>query len=281
MNNKSVHHSYQTRTSEKCSYCFGIYDAKDCYDQMVWGEQSEQVYEGQAVGGQVYKILFGNVVWHGQENYYCDNCINGAEFNFGSISLKKNKYTILNKQYTETDFFELRDKLIKHMQATGEWGEYFPQSGALFMYNESHAQEFFPLSKEQAVEQDWQWQENLPGTFDKETLKTIPDDISEIEDSILKEVLKCKKCERNYKLAEAELEFYKQRGIPVPDTCPNCRHYNRTNDWPKYNLFQRQCQCDKADHEHNEECRATFLTAYSPDDPEIIYCEECYKKEIY
>ncbi|MDP3971256.1 MAG: hypothetical protein Q8P90_06245 [bacterium] len=280
-NNKNVHHCFQTRTSENCSYCFGIYDAKECYDNMVWGEQVEKIYMGQAVGGQAYRLLFCNVVWHGQENYYGDNCLNGAQFVFGCISLKKQKYCILNKQYSEKDFLVLKDKLIQHMEQTGEWGNYFPIKYSLFNYNESHANEFFPLCKEEAKAKGWQWQDSLPGTVGKETIHKIPDDIADVNNSIIKEIVCCSNCKKNFKYVEAEFNFYKKLNIPLPDKCPSCRHQVRSREFPSFKLFNRQCMCEITEHNHDDKCPIEFKTTYNPNKPEIVYCEACYKKEIY
>ncbi len=30
-----------------------------------------------------------------------------------------------------------------------------------------------------------------------------------------------------------------------------------------------------------EKCSVGFKTAYAPDRPEIVYCESCYKQEVY
>ena len=264
LNNKSVHHCFQTRNSEQCSYCFGMDEAKNCYDVMVYGEQAEMVYQSQACGGQIYNILFGNVIWHGQENFYCDNCLNGAQFNFGCISLKKHKYCILNKQYKKEEFIKLRKKIIQYMKKTGEWGNYFPKNMALFSYNESDAQGFFPLTKEQAVKKKFKWQKNMPGTYDQETLKKVPDDINSVDDNIIKEVVKCNKCSKNFKHTEAELGFYKKQIISLPDVCPDCRYRNRLKLRPEYRLYDRECM--------KLGCNTKFKTSYAPDRPEIIYC---------
>jgi len=40
--------------------------------------------------------------------------------------------------------------------------------------------------------------------------------------------------------------------------------------------------CDRQDHAHKQEkCVVEFKTSYSPDRPEIVYCEKCYQQEIY
>jgi CxxC-x17-CxxC domain-containing protein len=36
-------------------------------------------------------------------------------------------------------------------------------------------------------------------------------------------------------------------------------------------LFDRKC----------DKCGKDIKTTYAPDRPEIVYCEECYEKEIY
>ena len=35
------------------------------------------------------------------------------------------------------------------------------------------------------------------------------------------------------------------------------------------------------EHFHRDKpCPNEFLTTYAPDRPEIVYCEECYKREV-
>jgi hypothetical protein len=38
------------------------------------------------------------------------------------------------------------------MKSTGEWGEFFPLSLSLFGYNETVAQDYFPLAQEEAIQ---------------------------------------------------------------------------------------------------------------------------------
>ena len=45
-------------------------------------------------------------------------------------------------------------------------------------------------------------------------------------------------------------------------------------------LWRRSCMCIMKSHEHQEKCNNEFETSYSPDRPEIIYCEGCYQKEV-
>ncbi len=81
---------------------------------------------------------------------YCDSC-NSCDSCFGCIGLHHKKYCILNKQYSREEYVELTQRIKKHMMETGEWGEFFPHSLSPFGYNESIAQDFFPLFKDEAL----------------------------------------------------------------------------------------------------------------------------------
>jgi len=130
----------------------------------------------------------------------------------------------------------------------------------------------------------------VPGTFGKETIKPeqIPDDIKDVGDSILKEALVCVHCRKNYNIVQPELQFYKRENIPIPRLCPGCRYTRRINLRPPRKLWHRQCMCDykvyenstKHGHHPDDKCLNEFETAYSSEQPEIVYCEQCYQAEV-
>jgi hypothetical protein len=80
--------------------------------------------------------------------------------------------------------------------------------------------------------------------------------------------------------------------LPLPRLCPNCRHYQRLKQRNPLKLWKRHCQCaggkssngvyqNTVVHNHGTNpCPNEFETSYSPERPEIIYCEECYLKEV-
>ena len=66
----------------------------------------------------------------------------------------------MNKQYTKEEYEELVPKIIEHMktpltnpllggEGMSERGEFFPMHSSHYAYNETIAQDFFPLTKEQ------------------------------------------------------------------------------------------------------------------------------------
>ena len=132
---------------------------KECYDLNNCAE-SELCYEGPMIAG--FKNIFCHLMPYGDNNFYSENLEN-CSYCFGCIALKRKEYCILNKQYTQEEYEELVPKIIQNMQkerpamnrseATGSWGEFFPIEFAPYSYNETVAQEYFPLSKEEILRQ--------------------------------------------------------------------------------------------------------------------------------
>src|SRR3989344_3075374 len=78
---------------------------------------------------------------------------------FGCVGLRNKKYCILNKQYTKEEYEELAPRIIAHMRNTEEWGRFFPMEQSSFAYNETEAQDYFPLKKEEAAQRNIAWRE--------------------------------------------------------------------------------------------------------------------------
>ena len=161
-------------------------------------------------------------------------------------------------------------KITGQMKANGEYGKFFPAAASPFAYNESVAYEYFPLTREEALKKGYQWKERDPRNYLKQTI-VIPDKIGEVPDSVVDETLACEKCEKNYKIINPELKFYKKMGLPVPHQCPDCRHEERIRYRTDKALYGRSC----------DKCGTKISTSYAPDRPEKVYCESCYLKEVY
>jgi hypothetical protein len=178
----------------------------------------------------------------------------------------------LNKRYDPEKYERIRAGIVEELIQAGEYGLFFPPQLAPFAYNESSGQETRPLTKEQALAHGFRWQEDIPETRGKETMKTeeIPDRIQDTPDSIVDEILACVDCGRNYRLIKMELEMYRKALIPIPRQCPNCRHFDRVRRRGPIELHDRECaKCSKA-----------INTTFAPDRPEIVYCEQCYQQEV-
>ena len=214
---------------------------------------------------------------------------------FGCIGLKGKEYCILNKQYTKEEFLKLKSKIIRQMNEKPylglnnriyKYGDFFPIEISPWSYNETIAQEYFPLAKERVINQGYKWKEKVERDYQIDLKnEEIPDDFNE---SIIGKVLECahqgtcnEQCTEAFKIIEPEYQFYKRMNLPLPRLCPNCRHYQRLKQRNPLKLWHRSCMCDKENHDHSRKCEVEFETSYAPERPEVIYCEKCYQKEIY
>jgi len=284
---KNVQEGYNCQKVEDGKYLFGIMGAKDVMDYTYWGKSSELIYECSSIGYLCSSVMFSNECWDQLiRAQYCVNC-HGSSDLFGCVGLRKKQYCILNKQYTKEEYEALVPKIIEHMDKIPykdslgrEWkyGSTFPLEIHSFAYNETIAQESFPLTKEQAEKQGYRWIDFATKNY-KITLNgnDVPNSIQEVNDGILKEVIGCihagkcnHQCTEAFKVTQEDLAFYKRIGIPVPQMCPNCRHFARLAQRTPIKLFD--CKCAKCDKD--------IKTSYSSDRPETVYCKQCYQNEV-
>jgi hypothetical protein len=234
-------------------------------------------------------LFFSNITDTSTFVYYTDLC-KGSQNLFGCIGLRNKKYCILNKQYTKEEYEKLIPEIKKHMVEKPyidkkgiiyKYGEFFPIELSPFCYNETIAQEFFPKTKDKIIEFNFGFRESESKNYIS-TIKIgdIPDNILDVSEDITKEIIECKnkgkietQCTLAFKILSEELAFYKKQKIPIPEYCPNCRHYKRIEKHLPPKIFSRICE--------NKNCGKKILTSYAPDRPEIIYCEKCYQQEVY
>ena len=256
-------------------------DCRDC-TEIILGESS---YEAQGVCAPhrsiVTRSCFNTIV----DSYYCDMCFSLREC-FGCFGLKKGEYCSLNKQYSKEKYFELKEKSIEHMKNAGEWGEYYPSHLSPFAYNESMAQDYFPLTKKGALEKGYIWYDRPERDYKVSiAMEDIPKTFSGIKENILEETIQCSSqnsvgykdkyplCTTAFKITSLELSLYKILNLPLPEKCFACRRTDRFLFRNPRKLWHRKCM--------KEGCNNEFETSYAPDRPEIVYCESCYQKEVY
>lgn len=160
------------------------------------------------------------------------------------------------------------------MGKTGEWGEFFSTDLTFFAYNESVAQDYFPLSKEEVLKKGWKWKEEIDsvGQVTRQIpAERLPDKIDDIPDDILNWAIRCKRTGRLFRLAPTELKFYRDFRLPVPHLHPDGRRHVRMHRRNPRKMWSRKCA----------KCSAPIQTTYSPERLEIVYCENCYLKEVY
>ncbi|MCX6757949.1 MAG: hypothetical protein NTZ44_03670 [Candidatus Nomurabacteria bacterium] len=285
VNSKNSKNIWQADSVEDSKYSYIAAWNKNCYDETSAG--NDELCYLCANGGGLYNSIailysFGSNVDKKKQSFNCGysytvlNCTDC----FGCVGIRNKQYCILNKQYTKEEYFELLEKIKKSMlenpfqsQKTGQvfsYGDFFPSEHSLFAYNETVAQDLYPKDKDSAEAQGFVWREEPEPHYDFNHYQ-IPDDIKDVDDSILSQVLKCEESGKGYKIARSELAFYQKMQIPIPRISPLIRIRDRVRALLPFKLFDRQCQ----------KCNKDIKTPYSPERPEIIYCEKCYQQEVY
>ncbi len=279
---RNVKDSFDVTKSENSKWLADVLDAKECMDINFSLYEPQSSFElistlQMTYSGFCFASHYSTDLW------YCDKC-NHSQSLFGCSGLTKQKYCILNKQYSKEDYVALKVKIIEHMKKISEWGEYFPVGTSGFGYNETIAQEYYPLTRDECLARGWPWRDTMPGSFGKETMKAdqIPDHIKDVPDTISKEMLVCEKCGRNYRVIPQELRFLHKMNLPAPRQCTECRHLARNTVAGARHLWHRQCTCEIVPHPSHTQgrCKNEFETTYAPERAEKVYCESCYQSEV-
>lgn len=275
-NSKNCKECYGVKDCFDCKYCFDVvggagFGARDVYDAERTGD-NELTYE--VCSGGYYKFshfIYGSS--HLNFTQYAIEC-NSCNYIFGCLAIRNKKYVILNKQYTKEQYEELLPKIVGHLNKTSEWGEFFPSTLSAFGYNETLANEYFPLTKEQALKAGFAWsdyEQPMPNVAKAYKSSQLPLDPKSVNDQILEYPIYCEQSKKFYKIVKQELEFYRKNGISLPKKHPNLRYKERLALQNPRQLFERNCA----------KCSVKISTVYAPGRPEIIYCEKCYLEAIY
>lgn len=297
-NSKNIYNCYGLADSENVKHAyFGANTIKDSQDVIFTGKV-EECYEFTLGGRGGNNVILSLSCGGGcKDSVYCDN-LRGCSDCFGCVNLQKKQYCILNKQYKKEEYFDMVEKIKKHMNEMPyidkkgkkyAFGEFFPSEISPFAYNETVAFEENPLSKNEIIALGYKWKE-MESKLYASTLKAdvLPDNIKDVPDDICNETIECPnlgnmemRCTKAFKILKDELSFYRQMNLPIPRYCPNCRYFNRLIWKNLFHFYQRECMCELLNHEHEDKCKNKFETMYSPERPELIFCKECYQKEIY
>ena len=247
--------------SKNCQSCFDIFENLEDSKYIFTSAISKEIFDcmGQWKMNFSYENVDNNVgnnvaftitTYNSHDVRYCMSCHSGSNL-FGCVSLRNKEYCILNKQYSKADYEALVAKIPV--------GEFFPPELSPFAYNETIAQEYFPLTKEQVLEKGYRWKE--PEQRDYKIGGDIVACVNAGNTSA---------CTTAFKMIPSELQFYERMHLPLPRLCPNCRHYARLAQRNPLKLWHRQCA----------KCSKDIETSFAPNRPEIVYCERCYQAEV-
>ncbi|MDP2788673.1 MAG: hypothetical protein Q8O46_01275 [bacterium] len=273
---------FDTTGTKNCSYMADAEESIDSMDCNNFYYKNELCYNMMGVL-QSSKCKNGAFIFYSNEVEYSENCHNLTSA-IGCNAIRKGEYMILNKEYSKEEYTKIKEQIDEQMMKESTYGQFFSPSLAPFGFNETLGHDYYPIKKEEAPEKGFNWQEQTTGTYGKETMgeNEIPETIEEVTEDILNQVLVCKDCKKNFRITRAEFEFYKRMHLPLPHKDFECRHQDRMKKRNPRKLWPRTCMCEKTNHPHHLDilCPSEFETSYSPERPEVVYCENCYQQEV-
>lgn len=269
LNSRNCELVFDGNDNEDAFNVVSLANSKDCYNvhSAGWPGCEEVYFCGVSRGSQ--DIAFCTYSWFSSGLMYSDS-MSSCHDCFGCVGLKQKRNCILNKEYSKEEYERLKSKIIEHMKQTGEWGQFFPYEISPFAYNESAAQDYFPLNKDEAPT----WTDFIqpkPKVSKTVTVDKIPDNSRETNNEILDWAIVCEVSGKPFKLIPAELKFYQEQGFPIPRQHPQVRHKNRNKMRNPYRLFERICS----------KCGKPIQSSYDATRKEKVYCEQCYLAKIY
>ncbi|MBI2415588.1 MAG: zinc-ribbon domain containing protein [Candidatus Kerfeldbacteria bacterium] len=269
LNSVNCQHCFDIKESENCHYVYNAPKAKDSQDCVFASPYGlEHCYNCCSTTG-ARDTISSFMVWNSYNVGYSLECHQSHDL-LACVGLQKKSFCILNTAYSPADYQVLKTKIIEHMKTTGEWGEFLSPTISPFGYNETIAQEYYPLPKAAAVKLGYSWYDEPNKQYQPQTYQ-VPSHITEVGDDILQQILACQGCQKNYKIIPQELDFYRRLGLPIPHDCPDCRRTERIIRRGPTQLWSRPCSL----------CQKLITTYYSADRAAIVYCEDCYRKKMY
>jgi hypothetical protein len=290
---------------KNCRECFGIVNGENgkyvydsvkfatVYDSYSAGNGVEMFYNTPSSSGGYWQI--GTFACISSSQVYYSFLTMFSKNMFGCVGIKRDQFCVLNKKYSPAEYGRLVEKIKMDMQDRGEFGNYLPREICPYGYNESVAGEFFPLSREKAMEKGFKWSDyEAEGNYNGPWYDPLPvkEYFSEEKTKeLMSGVLKCEVTGKPFRIIGPELSFYLKYGIPIPRKSPDQRHIERMALKNPYKLWQRQCMCEGQLAINNEQlamgtcthqgrCTNEFETTYAPERTEKVYCQECYRKSV-
>ncbi len=159
------------------------------------------------------------------------------------------------------------------MESTKEWGEFFPIELSPFAYNETVANDFFPITESEARKQGLRWHEEIDApelAIEAVSSRELKDSFGETKEEIFKRPIFCAKSRRPFRLVPHEIDFYRTHHLPIPTLHPDERYQERMKKRAPRRLYERRCAV--SGH--------AILSSFAPSRPERVVSEEVYLRLV-
>lgn len=270
VNARNVRDSYFIGDAENIRYSYLLYfGSRDCYDSTIPGIDAELVYESLMSGIRSRNLGWCYFCAEGCDSVFYSHLCVGCRDCFGCVGLRKKQYCLFNRQYSAAEYHRRTAEVVRLMQRTGEWGEFFPESMSSIPYNQSLAHRYFPLSPAEAAKEGRRW---FTRDSEQRSSSAVPaaqlaDELSDAEQPMT--VLSAHSG-KAFRVTAEELSRYRSLGVPLPRIAYDERMELRAADLGGVRLFQRRCP----------RSGEMMLTTFTPDSPWIVWDRDVYENEF-
>jgi len=270
----------KTLNCERSWYCdgaknsyFGLWDNFGSENNALGCHPGSSHCYGNAAAFNCQNCLFNYFAIRCQNCEYCIECYD-CENCFGCVGLKRKKFCILNKQYSEDEYWKVLDELKCVMLDRGEYGKSLPLKFSLTPFSSSSFDLGFSQSEKTSEQLEaFDFEPSLDGAFGDWTNKTfyqienLPKKIDEINDEWLGRAIISTDYQRPFTILKPELAFYKKLRLPA-----RREHFIKRIEemWKTLNkLEQEEKFCLR--------CQKKITVAKNTAYPQRkIFCRECY-----
>ena len=261
---RNIRHGFDVKASEDGRYLFTHGGGEHVQDISFSASPHRYAYECLTINN-AERTIFSHLINNSADIAYSEFIYSSHDL-FGCNGLRNAAHCILNKQYSEKEYAHLRARLIEHMKSTGEWGEFFPIQLSPFAYNESIAQEYFPVTALEAKNRGWNWRAEPEVTEDGVLLDV---DLQSPEEAVVRRIFRCAETGKPYRIGAFELRLCRTLRIPLPNLCPDVRHQQRMALRHSRALAERLCA-------HCE----TRIQSAIPASTAKVFCMKCYLESL-
>ena len=271
-NSKNLYDVADANNSENVRHSDEAIDLKDSMD-ITYSGKGSLIYMSTNAG-----VLSSNIKFSVSTKFStnCEYCFNSKNLNdcFMCFGLQNKSYCILNKQYSKDEYFKIIDEIKTEMLKKSEYGNGVGMEFSAQAYNFSVGQIAFPLTEKEIkklsgyVAQD-------PETNAKDinliSVNELPKIIEDVDEEISNKAIKCEITGRPFRIITSEIEFYIKMKLPLPSIHPSVRMENRIKLPTSGQKHKTKCA----------KCNKDIISMFNPAEKFILYCESCFKQEIY
>lgn len=256
---------------QDCVNIFRGWTAKDTMDCNA-AFNAERVYFSAMPQEQCYEVKLCADVIQCKYMEYSTHCFQ-CEHCFGCCGLANKKYHVFNKPYAPEEYERKKAEAVAAMQASGEYGRFFPGYFAAVPYEETLANFHWPLTRERAKAMGFRTREkDIERSADALDPSAIPDRSDAPGTDLPKRVFWDAEARRPFQIQQADIDYCAKLGVPLPNTQYARRLQENFRRIP-CNAMPRQTTCGR--------CGTSVQTNWPEAYDGRILCEECYLKEVY